>query len=143
MRFIKILGAWLIAAIISSVAVSLVSSQQVIQALIEVGANVDLQPRFAMTLTDLGMLQTLLPVMAACFLVGFTVAALSQSLLGGQRAAWYIAAGASSIVCALLLMSWFLNLMPIAGARTFSGMLLIGLCGALGGLIFERMTKTA
>ncbi len=93
-----------------------------------------------MTLADLGILQTLLPVMAGCFAVGFIVATFCHKWFGGRRDLWYIAAGASSIVCTLMMMSTMMQLMPVAGARDAGGMVLISLAGALGGLVFSRLS---
>ena len=121
----------------------MVSSQLVITALMDVGAEVSVQERLAMTLDDFAILTTLLPVMAVCFLVGFIVASLCVRFIGGKPAFWFIAAGASSIVCTLLLMSWVMNLMPVAGARTTVGLVLIGLCGAMGGLLFSSLTRSS
>jgi len=74
MRFIKIAAAWLAAALVSSIATSVVSSQMVMASLITVGAQISLTQRLSMTWADFGILETLFPVMAACFLVGFIVA---------------------------------------------------------------------
>jgi hypothetical protein len=50
-------------------------------------------------------------------------------------------AGACALVSTLLLMSWFLQLMPIAGARTTLGLAFQGLAGACGGYVFARVSS--
>ncbi len=141
MKLIKISAAWLAAALLASVGASIASSQSVIGALIDVGASISFSQRISMTINDLAILQTLLPVMAACTLVGFIVAYWCHRFFAGSRPLWYIAAGATSIACTLLLMSAVMNLMPIAGARDWAGMLLISVSGGLGGWLFSFFTR--
>lgn len=135
-------AAWVAAAFIASVGASIVSTQQVLAGLVGIGARISVGERLSMTVADLAILQTLFPVMAICFLVGFIVAAASIRFIGGNRAVWFFVAGASSIVCTLMLMSWVMNLMPVAGARTPFGVILISLCGGIGGLVFARLSPS-
>ncbi|MBX2849474.1 MAG: hypothetical protein KTR16_14225 [Acidiferrobacterales bacterium] len=135
----KYTAAWLIAAMVASISVSLTSTQQVLGELQAVGASVAWSDRASMSFEDLAILQTLLPVMLVCFLVGFIVASLCHRYLQGSRTLWFMIAGASSIVCTILLMQSIMNLMPIAGARTLLGLALIAVSGALGGYVFSRL----
>lgn len=141
MLWVKAAAAWVVAALLAATAASVASTQSVLGSLIEVGARITTQDRLSMTVADLAILQTLFPVMAVCFLVAFIIAALCVRFVGGLRAVWFIAAGASSIVCTLLLMSWLMNLMPVAGARSTLGMLMIAACGGLGGYVFAKLTQ--
>lgn len=140
MVLLRTAAAWFAAAMIAAISASLMSTQQVILGLTDVGAQIDFTQRLSMTIDDLLILETLLPVMCACFLVGFVIAALCFKLIGGTRTFWYTLAGACAIVTTLLLMSWVMNLMPVAGARSTAGMILMALSGALGGFIFARLT---
>ncbi|GAA6139597.1 hypothetical protein NBRC116583_33440 [Arenicella sp. 4NH20-0111] len=139
MALFKKAAAWIVAALVASVLSSVVSSQQVMIGLIKVGARIDVEQRLIMTLQDFKILEILFPVMCACFLVGFLIASFCHQRIGGQRVFWFTLAGATSIVCTLYLMSFVMNLMPVAGARSLSGMMLIALSGALGGFIFTRL----
>ncbi len=141
MTFLKTAGAWLSAALLSAVTTSFVSTHQVLNALGDVGASIELGQRLSMMASDLGILQALFPVVAASFLVGFCIAELCTRFIFNKRQFWFILAGASSIVCTLLLMSYLMNLMPVAGARSLTGQIAIGVCGALGGLLFFRLTN--
>ncbi len=134
-------AAWAAAALTASIGASVVSTQQVLAGLVDVGAKISIGDRLLMTISDLAILQTLFPLMAVCFLVGFIVAMLCNRFIGGINVLWFFTAGASSIVCTLLLMSWVMNLMPIAGARTTLGMILISVCGGTGGLVFTWLNS--
>ena len=132
----------MVAALVSAVLISLSTSQFVLWSLQEVGAKIAWGDRLYMSVADLRILETLIPVMLACFLAGFLVAELCHRLLGMSTLFWHSLAGASSIVATLLLMSWLMNLMPIAGARTSLGMIAVALCGTVGGLVYDRMRNS-
>ncbi len=129
------------AVCLTAILASLFSSQVVIANLIEVGAQVDLGNRISMTLGDLGILETLVPVLIICFTIGFTVAYYCQKHLGGKRIFWFIIAGGSAFLSTLLIMRWQLQLSPVAGARTLAGLSLQTLAGALGGAVFALSGK--
>ncbi len=137
----KLAAAWVSAAIMTALLISIISSQLVLNELIKVGATVSPLDRLHMTVADLAILQALIPVLLACFLIGFLVATLCNRWLFRARRFWFLLAGASSIICTLVLMSIVMNLMPIAGARGLLGMALIGGAGAVGGLLFERFSR--
>ena len=141
-RITRLAAAWLAAALVSALLISLSTSQFVLWSLQNVGAEITWSNRLFMSVADLRILETLIPVMLACFLVGFLVASLCHRLLGMSTLFWNSLAGASSIVVTLLLMSWLMNLMPIAGARTTLGMIAVALCGAFGGLVYDRLRNS-
>lgn len=136
----KTILAFISAVLCTALIASLLSTQSVVASLQDVGVQIDLLTRLKMTLTDLAAIKLLGIIVAACFLVGFLVAKFSKRYLGGSRLYWLIAAGASAWPCALLLLSYQLQLMPIAGARTNLGLLAQSLAGAAGGLLFAKMT---
>lgn len=138
---LKLTAAFFAAVLTTSILASVFSSQFVIAALQEVNAVIPLSTRLSMTLQDLAIIQTLGLVTTACFLVGFIVAALCIKCIGGSRVAWFTLAGASALTCTLLLMSWQLQLTPIAGARTFPGLAFQTLAGALGGFVFAKLSR--
>lgn len=140
-NFVRIVGAFIAAVVTASILASIFSTQFVIAGLVDIGVSVPLDTRMSMTVKDLNILQTLLAVVAACFLIGFIVAGLTQRGLGGNRQLWYVIAGGSALVATLLVMNAVLQLMPIAGARTIMGLIMQGVAGAIGGWVFAWLTK--
>ena len=140
-KILRISGGFLVAVLAASIASSVFSSQFVVAGLNGVGVDVPLNIRFAMTFSDLSILQTLLMVVAACFLIGFLLAALGFKQLGGNRQLWYVAAGGSALLATLLLMESLLQLMPVAGARTTFGLMTQAIAGMLGGYVYAVVAK--
>lgn len=139
--FLRYAVAYIAAVICTSVLASFFSSQSVIAALQQVGADVPFSARMSMTVGDLKILETLAAVTAACFLVAFLVAGACNKFISNNRPAWFTLAGACALVCTLLLISYFLQLMPIAGARSTLGLAFQGLAGAFGGYLFSKLSK--
>ncbi len=119
---------------------SVFSTQFVIAALASIDVDVGFATRLSVTVRDFGILQTLVPAFAACLLPGFLVAALCARFIGGSRPAWFVVAGGTAVIAELLIMQAVLGLMPVAGARTPSGLFAFGLAGAAGGWLFARIT---
>jgi len=134
-------SAFALAVAAAGVAGSILSTQFVIAALAGIDVAVPFATRLSMTLRDFGILPTLLPAVAACFLPGFLIAGLCARWFGGNRIAWFVIGGASALVAELLIMQAVLGLMPIAGARSTAGLLSFGLAGGLGGWAFGRVTR--
>ena len=132
--------AFALAATATSVAASVSSTQFVIAALGGIDVGVPLPTRIAMTVTDLGILKTLLPAVIACFLPAFWLAAIAASAVGANRTAWFVLAGGIALLAELLIIQAVLGLMPVAGARTSPGLFMQGVAGAIGGYVFARMT---
>ena len=115
--------------------------QLVLAGLQDLGVEIDLAARTRMTIDDLAIIKPFAALMAVCFLIGFTVAHFVRGKLGGSRILWYVCAGAASWVCTLLIMSYVLQLMPVAGARSGFGLLLQALAGGIGGLAFAKLSS--
>ena len=134
-------AAFIAAVVFASILASIFSTQFVIAGLHSIGADVSLNTRLTMTAKDFGILQTLgLAIFGAC-LVAFTVAGIVIKTVGGNRIFWYVFAGLSSVTCLLLVMSWHLQLMPIAGARSNLGLAFQALAGGCGGWLFSKLTR--
>lgn len=140
---LRYVAAFVAAVMCTALLASVFSTQSVIASLQEVGANVSFNTRLSMTLSDFKVLETLGAVTAACFLVGFLVAYACNRFVLQSRIAWFTLAGACALVSTLLLMSWFLQLAPIAGARTLLGLTFQGFSGACGGFIFAKLTSSS
>lgn len=132
--------AYLAAVLLTAVLASVFSTQMVIAGLSDLNVEIDLATRLGMTLTDLAILKFLLMIIGACFLIGFLIAAFARSKLNGSRKLWFMAAGALAFLSALLLMSYSLQLMPIAGARSSFGLFLQAASGAVGGYLFAKLS---
>jgi len=140
-RAFRYTAAFVAAVLASSLLSSVFSTQFVIAGLESINVEIPLGTRVTMTLEDLAIVKALSAVIAASFLVGFLVAAACNRWAGGNRTAWYGFAGASALVTTLVLMSWQMQLVPIAGARTIFGLITQSLAGATGGVLFSRLTK--
>lgn len=138
-RFLHFTAAWLVAVLGASVLSSVFSSHFVLAELRAIDIPISLVTQLKMTFTDLAILQTLGIALGVAFLIAFLIAALCHRYLGGAAQLWFMAAGASAVVTLLLLMSWQLQLMPIAGARSNLGLLMQGFAGLIGGWLFWRV----
>jgi len=136
-RAFRYTAAFVAAVLASSLLSSVFSTQFVIAGLESINVEIPLGTRVTMTLEDLAIVKALSAVIAASFLV----AAACNRWAGGNRTAWYGFAGASALVTTLVLMSWQMQLVPIAGARTIFGLITQSLAGATGGVLFSRLTK--
>ena len=137
---IRLSIALVCAVITTSLLASISSSQFVVAGLQEVDVVVTLSDRLSLTLSDLGILKALCPIVAICFLIGFMVAGLGNKYIPGKRTAWYIAAGFCAFITTLLIISAIFQLAPVAGARSTLGMFCMGLAGALGGWVFAHLS---
>ncbi len=129
------------AVLSAAILASIFSTQIVLAGLGEIGVPVGFNLRSSMTIKDLRILETLVPVITICFAIGFLVAYWCQRIAGGKAIVWYAIAGASAFVTTLLLIRWQLDLSPIAGARSLVGLSLQALAGAIGGVIFSISRK--
>ena len=142
-RFLHYATVFLGAVVVAGVVASVFSTQFVIAGLQSIDVDIPLATRLSMTVDDFGILSAMLPAVAACFLPGFLVAGLLWPRAPGGRTGWFVLAGGVALVTELLIMQASFDLMPIAGARSTSGLLMQGVAGALGGLVFARGTKNA
>lgn len=140
MKTLRIVPIWLIAALVATFGISLVHSLMVQQGLIDLGVAIPAGLRAETAARDfLGLLPALGLVVAIGFAIAFFIAA---KLYRFAPALAYPLAGAVAIAAALMLMKWQFSMSPIAGARTFEGLALMVLTGAIGGLVFARLKKS-
>jgi hypothetical protein len=137
---LRLIAAFLLAVVAAALLASIFSTQFVIAGLQGVGVVIPADVRLNMTLGDFNILRSLLPVIAVCFAVGFSIAALCSRKIGGSRLAWFMIAGGSALVCTLLLISFAMDLMPVAGARTNFGLFTQFIAGAWGGFVFSKLS---
>lgn len=144
MQSLRIVPIWLIAALITTLGISIVHSLMIQQGLVDLGVIIPPSLRLETMGKDfLGLLPALGAVVALGFAIAFFIAGkLHRFAPPPVRALAYPLAGAVAIAAALALMKLQFSMTPIAGARTTEGFALMILTGAIGGFIFARLKKT-
>lgn len=138
---IRIFLAFITAVVTTHVLTSVIGTQFVLADIQSYGIAVSLSDRVVATWHDVyGLVPTLPILITAAFLVAFVVAALGNRFLGGDRRFWYLVAGLTSLPAAMLLIKSTMGITPFAAAGTASGMLLISVCGMVGGFLFSGLT---
>ena len=95
--------AWIVASLGGYVLAAAFSTQSVLASLAEMGVSVTLGQRFTTTAHDIaGMTGIFLPILAAGFLVAFSVTGLLMRWLEPWRTPLYILAGAVSVMTVLV-----------------------------------------
>ena len=142
MPWLRRVLAFLLAVAISAALASVSSTHFVLAALADLGANIGFADRVRAYGHDLLGMGTLFGIIVAVgFLVAFPVATLPARFWPAGRAACYAAAGATAITVVLVAMQYFLEIMPIAGARSSAGIIGQAAAGAVGGLAFALASK--
>ena len=137
---VRYIAVFLISISAAAAVASVFSTQFVIAGLNDMGVEVPLGVRLATTFSDLHILRMYVPIASVAFLVAFLVAGTAVRWLPGSRQAWFLAAGFAALFGLMLLLSTLFGSVPVAGARSFAGMLLQGVAGAVGGWLFARLT---
>ena len=136
------LGVYLLAVLTAYILASITATQSVVFNLSGMGIAVDFPTRISMTLQDLaGMAGSLLPLIAAGFLIAFLIAGLLLLWAPRWRTLLYIVAGAGALICIHLSMKLALGITPVAIGRTTGGLLVQGIAGAAGGYVFARLMQ--
>lgn len=141
---IRVLKAFFPAVIAAYVAGSLLATQVVLGNLGDMGVEVTLSTRLQASLHDLlGMPAYLLLILLA-FVVAMPVAAglVRVHALPGTRVFWFTLAGFVALVALHLIMRQVLGLYPVAAAREWSGLLLQGFAGAVGGFLYSVISRS-
>lgn len=136
MRWIRVLGRWLLAVLATASSGSMVQTQLNLAELAAMGQSIGLDLRLHTTLLDLARFA---PLFAAIVGGGFLIALpLASWLIGRGNGRRWLAplAGAVALLVALLLMRWLVGLTPIAAARTPIGFAALVACGAFGGWVW-------
>ena len=132
---VYLLGAW-------------VSTQMVLNAVVELGLPVTLSERFATGLHDMtGMAPVYLPLVTIALLIGFPVAALVMRFVPGPRTVGYALAGAAALFAVHEIMPAILGMHMFPATRSAAGVAWQVAAGAVGGYLFARLlanqSKTA
>lgn len=146
MQWLRRVIAFILAVATSVALASLSSTHFVLGALADLDVNIGFADRlYAYGHDLLGMGGLFGTIVALGFFIAFPVAALPARFWPASRTACYVAAGATAIMVALLAMQAVFGIMPIAGARSWAGLVGQGAAGAVGGLVFavvaQRVTQ--
>lgn len=137
---LKILLGWCAAVVTTAVSGSVIQSQINLAAISALGQRISVSERFGMTLFDLSSFgPNWIAIIAFSFLLAWPVAGLLVRRWTGLRRLLFPLAGLVAVVTALLVMDAMLPVTVVAAARTLTGMLLLGLCGALGGWVYLQV----
>ena len=138
------IGGYLGAVATAYVLASIASTQSVLANLTAMGVTVNLQTRFATIGHDLlGLTSIYLPIIALAFIIAWPVTGLIVKFLPRARTIGYVLAGFTAIIAAHLILKQLVEITGIAAARTTFGLIVQGLAGAAGGLMFVRLVPVS
>jgi len=137
------------AVLVGGVATTILSTQIVLQYLVNAGADMPLAVRLDATVTDLvGFAPTLILLTAIGYLIAFPVARSVSRRIGGLRTFGYTLSGFVTIMMMIYAIEVFYQTLldstitPIGSGRDLMGLLIIGMAGAAGGWVFARLAGT-
>lgn len=141
MRFAKTMAAWLLAVLVATIGTGLVHSWRVQDGLRALGADIPAALGLRTAIGDLvGMGPAVAAVYAIALALGFLLARLLRPRLPALSDIAYPLAGAAAVAAALVIMKASFQITPLAGARDIIGFTGFCLAGALGGLVFQRLS---
>lgn len=141
MGIIRVVLAFVLAVVVTTVLGAVAHTQFVLGRLADLGVAVPFSERLSMTLHDIaGMGPMFGAIIGLGFLVAMAAGALVFWFAGVQRMLVYAVAGAVAVAAALTLMGVVYDITPIAGARSTAGFIAQMVAGALGGLVFARVS---
>ncbi len=140
----KTLLGWSAAVVTTAVSGSVVQSQINLAAISRLDQSIAVSDRLDMTLFDLGSFGPLWgAIVAFAFLLAWPIAGLLARKWLTWRWFLFPLAGFVAIICALLVMNAAMPVTVVAAARTVPGMVMLGLCGALGGWVYLQVAGAA
>ena len=140
MKFIKVIAAYLLAVVATTVFGSVAATQFVLAELRTMQVDVPLGVRLETTIHDIiGMNPAYTPIIAGALLVAFLVAALLTHFVPLPKRSWYLVGGFVGVIAALMLVKALLGATPITGAKDSLGMVAQGMAGLFGGWVFAKL----
>lgn len=135
-------SAWLAAVMVTALSSSIVQTQLNIARIVELGVPVSWGERLQTTGQDLlGFAPLWGIIVAAGLLVALLVASGLARRWPGRSILLHVLAGFAAPLVALLVMEAMLPVTVIAAARSWTGVLLISLPGALGGWLYLALLQ--
>ena len=147
MNFIKskkhYIFAWAVAVLVTTILAVFFQTQNIIARLNKLGGDIQLSDRLSMTLYDMFHLGSAYGIFIAIALaIAFCAGGVVFKVAKFGRKLIYFCAGMCAIFVMLFLMkNVFFGIDLIAGARDMMGLGLQMFAGAIGGLIFARVSK--
>ncbi len=143
MDVIRILAAFVIAVLVTSVLAIMSSTMFVLGGLMELGVDIPMSEILGMLLYDLqGMSPLYGPLVGVGLLIAFLAAwGVSALLPNGLRGWVYMVAGAVAMVVMIMALEAQFGIAIVAGARSIAGLAVQALCGAVGGGLYGAMTR--
>ena len=138
MKFVRWIGALLIAALSTYIIGVIANSQFVMNAH---GVPISFTERLNMTAFDVSNMWLYFVVILLALLLGFLIAMAVKRLLPGLSRFAFPIAGAVAIGATLGLMYLQFQTVPISGARSGLGFASQVLAGGIGGWIFAKLAK--
>lgn len=139
MRFVRWIGALLIAALGTYVVAVGANSQFVMNAH---DVPISFGERLNMTAFDVSNMWLYLIIISVALLLGFLIAMAVKRVLPGLSRFAFPVAGAAAIGATLGLMYLQFQTVPISGARSTMGFLSQVVAGGIGGWIFAKIVRT-
>jgi hypothetical protein len=137
MRWVGILGRWLLAVLVATIGASAAHSWVIQNELARLGVAIAPDVAIASGVDDLiGQGPAVGGILAIALALGFLVAAWLGPRLKEPALVAYPLAGTVAVGTTLMIMRLQMNITPIAGAREPLGFMLVSLAGGLGGLVF-------
>tara|TARA_R110000744_G_scaffold7183_4_gene24598 strand:- start:1194 stop:1661 length:468 start_codon:yes stop_codon:yes gene_type:complete len=138
----KTIVLFIVTTITATLLVCVVSTQIVLADVQSFGLNISTEVRLDTTIKDLiGLGPVLYLLTAPGFLIGFIIAKYAHKFMGGNRMAWYIAAGCTTFPLTMVLIQYNMGLTIIAAVRTQMGLLLATLCCMFSAWLFAFLTS--
>ncbi len=118
------------------------ATQHVLNQLAAMRMPVDLGQRIASTGQNLlGMTLSFLPIIATGLLIGWLLAGRLAKRWPTARTPLFVVAGFAALIVVHLALVAVFGLYPIPATRQLPGLIVQGLCGALGGYLFARFSR--
>lgn len=142
MKVIRWFLAWLAAVLVTAVGGSIVQTQLNIARIVELGVTVGWGERLDTTLQDLlGFAPLWAIIVAAGLLLALLVAGGLSRRWPGFFVGLHVLAGFTAPMVALLIMEAMMPVTVVAAARSWTGMVLMSLAGAVGGWLYAGLLQ--
>jgi hypothetical protein len=139
---IRSILSFLLAVLVAYLIGAALATQHILGALTEMGMDIDFGVWLEATLHDLvGMFPTYAPLITVAFLAALPVILLICRGRPGWRRIGYTTGFFTAIMVMHMLMPLVLNVTPVAATRLFTGLLMQGFAGAVGGYVFYRFGR--
>ena len=135
-------GVFLLAVVVAYLLASMSATQSVVSSLEGMGIEVGLAERINMIMADFsGMAVSFLPMIAAGYLAAFAVVAMLCRWWPQWRMPLLILSGAVALVAIHLILKLAFIITPIAVGRTWGGLAMQGLAGAVGAYVYAYLLR--